>query len=134
MRSRSKAAGRRRLAIAGAGLVLLIAVLIALLRSPGAKPGPPPLPLPGIGQPAKPGDPFAYVSDRESDFVARATAGSANVLYTKSPGGVLATAARVAQYRPLIDRAVAGTNLDPSLARGAGVRRERRAARRDRRR
>ena len=101
--------------MAGASLVLLIAVLIALLRSPGAKPGPPPLPLPGIGQPAKPGDPFAYVSGRESDFVSRAIAGSAHVLYTKSPGGALATAARVARYRPLIDQAVAGTGLDPSL-------------------
>lgn len=101
--------------MAGALLVLLIAVLIALLRASGAKPGPPPLPLPGIGQPAKPGDPFGYVAERESAFVTRATAGSANVLYTKSPGGVLATAARVAQFRPLIDQAVAGTNLDPSL-------------------
>lgn len=113
MRSRRKVAGRRRLAVAGAALVLLIAVVILLTGS--GSPPPPPLPLPGIGQPAKPGDPFAYVPDRQADFVARATAGNAHVLYTKSPGGVLATAARVASFRPLIDAAVTGSGIDPNL-------------------
>ncbi|HEY3727464.1 MAG TPA: transglycosylase SLT domain-containing protein [Solirubrobacteraceae bacterium] len=37
------------------------------------------------------------------------------MLFAKSPGGVVATAARVAAYRPLIDRAVAGTSIDPNL-------------------
>jgi hypothetical protein len=110
-----RAAGLRRLAIAGGLLALAIVVLIAVLSSSGGQSGPPPLPLPGIGQPAKPGDPFAYVSSRESDFVARAIDGSEHVLYVKSPGGALATAARVARFKPLIDRAVAGTGLDPSL-------------------
>ncbi len=86
-----------------------------MIATTGGNSGPPPLPLPGIGQPAKPGDPFAYVPSREADFVARATAGSAHVLYVKSPGGALATAARVAAWRGLIDRAVAGTNIDPSI-------------------
>ncbi len=95
-------------------LVLLIAAAIVLVTSSGGTP-PPPLPLPGLGQPAKPGDPFAYVPSREMDFVARATAGNAHVLYTKSPGGVLATAARVAAFRPQIDAATAGTAIDPNL-------------------
>jgi hypothetical protein len=47
--------------------------------------------------------------------VARAIGGSDHVLYVKSPGGALATAARVAQFRPMIDQAVAGTGLDPSM-------------------
>jgi len=110
-----RAAGLRRLAIAGGALALAIVVLIAVLRSTGGRSAPPPLPLPGIGQPAKPGDPFAYVSGRESDFVTRAIEGSDHVLYVKSPGGALATAARVARSRPLIDRAAAGTGLDPSM-------------------
>ena len=114
MRSRRRTAGRRRLAIAGVVLVALIAAAIVLATS-GGKSAPPPLPLPGIGQPAKPGDPFAYVPSRESDFVARAIAGSDHVLFTKSPGGALATAARVAAFRPLIDQATAGTNIDPSI-------------------
>jgi len=113
MRSRRKVAGRRRLAIAGAFLVLLVAVVVLLTRSGSAPP--PPLPLPGIGQPAKPGDPFAYVPAREADFVRRATAGEANVLFAQSPDGALATAARVAAFRPMIDAAVTGTAIDPNL-------------------
>ena len=113
MRYRRRTAGRRRLAIAGVVLVALIAAAVVLATS-GGKSAPPPLPLPGIGQPAKPGDPFAYVRRSESDFVARAIAGSDHVLFTKSPGGALATAARVAAFRPLIDQATAGTSIDPS--------------------
>lgn len=94
-----------------AALILLAAVLVVVLRPSG----PPPLPLPGLGRPAPPGDPFAYRSGRQSDFVARATAGSAHVLFTKSPGGVLATAARVASLRGLIDAATAGSGIDPNL-------------------
>jgi soluble lytic murein transglycosylase-like protein len=115
MRSRRKAAGRRRQAVAGGATVLLIVGLVAVLAASSGKPAPPPLPLPGIGQPAKPGDPVAYVSSREADFVARAIAGSDHVLYVKSPGGVLATAARVAAFRPLINQATAGTGVDPSM-------------------
>jgi hypothetical protein len=115
VRSRRKAAGRRRLAVAGGALVLLLIAAVVLLTGAGGRSAPPPLPLPGIGQPAKPGDPFAYVSSRQSDLEARAIDGSEHVLYVKSPGGALATAARVAQFRPLIDRAVAGTGFDPSL-------------------
>lgn len=116
MRSRRKAAGRRRLAIAGATLATLVTLVLAVILTMGsARPAPPPLPLPGIGQPAKPGDPFAYVPGRASEFVARAVAGSDHVLFTKSPGGALATAGRVAAFRPLIDQAVAGTSVDPSI-------------------
>ena len=116
MRSRRKAAGRRRLAIAGASLATLVALVVAVIViTASGKPAPPPLPLPGIGQPAKPGDPFAYVPSRASDFMARAVAGSEHVLFTKSPGGALATAARVAAFRPLIDQATAGTKIDPNV-------------------
>ena len=116
MRSRRKAAGRRRLAVAAAALATLIALVIAAILITGSgKSAPPPLPVPGIGQPAKPGDPFAYVTSRAADFVARVTAGSSNALYAKSPGGALATAARVAAWRPLIDQATAGTNVDPNI-------------------
>ncbi len=91
--------------------MLAIAVIVAVSGGGGH----PALPLPGIGRPAKAGDPFAYVSSREADFRARAVAGSAHVLFTKSPGGVLATAARVAAYRPLIDTATAGSGIDPDI-------------------
>jgi hypothetical protein len=58
------------------------------------------------------------VASQESQFVARATVGNAHVLFTKSPGGVIATAARVAAFRPLIDRVTAGTGIDPNLLEG----------------
>jgi hypothetical protein len=86
-----------------------------VILTSGGNSGPPPLPLPGIGRPAKPGDPFAYVASRESEFVARAVDGTDHVLFVKSPGGALATAARVAAFRPLIDRATAGTGIDPNM-------------------
>jgi Transglycosylase SLT domain len=104
-----------------AGIALLacaVAVVVAVIvASSGGGSGPPPLrlPLPGTGHPARAGDPFAFVPGRESDFVARATAGNAHVLFVKSPGGVLATASRVAAFRPLVDRATAGTGIDPNL-------------------
>jgi hypothetical protein len=107
---------RRRLTVAAVALALAVAVAVTVvLVSAGGRSGPPPLPLPGIGQPAKPGDPFAYVSAREADFVARAIAGNEHVLYVKSPGGAVATAARVAALRPAIDAAAAGTAIDPGM-------------------
>ena len=116
VRAPRSAVRRRRLTAAGiAAGTAAIAIAAVILATPGGGSGPPPLPLPGIGKPAKPGDPFAYVASRESDFVARAVAGSAHVLYVKSPAGVLATAGRVASLRALIDRAVAGTGFDPGL-------------------
>jgi len=110
MRSqRRRVSARARLAVAGSVIVLSIAVIAWLLSSSG------PLPLPGLGQPAPPGDPFGYRPDREADFVARATAGEQYVVFLKSPGGVLATAARVAAYRPLVNAATTGTGVSPDL-------------------
>ena len=102
---------RRRLALAVAGVVIAIVVIVAVTSGGGR----PRLPLPGVGRPPKSGDPFAYVSSRQADFEARAVAGSAHVLFTKSPGGVLATAARVAALRPLINAATAGSGVDPNM-------------------
>lgn len=100
--------------VAVAAAALATGILVATL-SPS---GPPPIPLPGIGRPAPPGDPFVYVPSRQQDFVARAVAGSDHVLFTKSPGGVFATARRVAAYRGLIDAATAGTGIDPDTLEG----------------
>jgi len=104
---------RSRLALAVAGAVLAIAVLVALL-SGGAAP-PPPLPLPGAGRPARGGNPFEYSPSREAEFGARAAAGSAHVLFAKSPGGAIATAARVASYRGAVSAATRGTGIDPDM-------------------
>jgi hypothetical protein len=100
--------------LAVAALILVAAMIVSGIDT-GGLPSPP---RASIVDGAGPGDPFAYRSTREADFVARATAGNAHVLFLKSPGGALATAARVAAYRPAIDRAVAGTGIDPNLLEG----------------
>jgi Transglycosylase SLT domain len=102
------------LALLAAGGVVLIAVLVAVLAG-GGKPR---LPLPGIGRPARSGDPFAYVPAHQAGFVARATTGTSQVVFIKSPGGVMATATRVAHFRKLIDAAAAGSGVDPNILEG----------------
>ncbi len=108
------AGGRMRIGLAIGAALLAIAAIVAATRGSS----PPRLPLPGIGQPARAGDPFAYSSSRETSFIERAVAGSGHVLFTKSPGGIMATAARVARWRGLIDQAMAGTGIDPDVVEG----------------
>ncbi len=110
-RSQRESVHRRRL---GLGLVVGVVALAALISELGGGSLPTP-PRPGRAPAAAPGDPFAYVPAREADFVARAIAGEAHPLFVKSPGGVIATSARVAAFRPLIARATAGTGIDPDL-------------------
>ena len=96
-------------------IVVALALAIAGLVIGLSGGGTPRLPLPGIGRPPRGGDPFAYVPGRAGDFTSRAAAGSAHVLFTKSPGGVLATAARVQSFEGTIHRAAAGSGFDPRL-------------------
>jgi hypothetical protein len=103
---------RRRARLAGAVLVLIVLVAV-IISTQSSSIAPPPHAGSALGAAA--GDPFAYRSSREADFVARATAGEAHPLFTQSPGGVLATAQRVAAYRPMINRVTAGTGIDPNL-------------------
>jgi hypothetical protein len=96
--------------------ILLVAVLVAVLSGGGG--APPPIPLPGIGRPPPAGDPFAYLPERAAAFEARAVPGTDNVVYAKSPGGVLATAARVAAWRRPVERAAAAGRVDPNVLEG----------------
>ncbi len=103
---------RRRLVALGLlGLIVLIAVRSIAGGGVQAPPAPG-LAGPGAGGP---GVAFRYLPSREAAYAARATAGSAQVLYTMSPGGALATAARVAPFRKLIDAAVRGTPIPARL-------------------
>jgi hypothetical protein len=105
---------RRRLVVLVVVVGVAVAALISALAA-GPLPGPP---RAGSAAAASGGDPFGYAPAREADYIARATAGNAHVLFAMSPGGAVATAARVAAYRPLLDRAVAGTGIDPALLEG----------------
>ncbi len=105
---------RARLAVALAGVILAVAIIISELGGSGL----PQPPAPTVADSAGPGDPFAYRSSQLAEFVARAGAGNARPLFVLSPGGVVATARRVAAFRGAIDRAVAGSGIDPSLVEG----------------
>src|SRR3954447_3792840 len=59
-------------------------------------------------------DPFTYDPKRRREFEARAAAGNAHVLFAQSPGGASATAARVARWRPLVERAAKAARVDPA--------------------
>ncbi len=105
---------RRAVSVLAAAVVVLVVVLVlggGRHRIPGAPPG-------GVAVEAHSTDPFSYATSRAVQFTERAAAGNANALFTKSPGGALATAQRVAHWRPLIDAAVKGTHIDPSLLEG----------------
>ena len=60
-------------------------------------------------------DPLAFTAGRAAGFERAAAEGLSQVIYAKSPGGVLAAAARTASFRPLVERATAGTGIDPNL-------------------
>ena len=94
-------------------LVLLASVGLAglvLLRDEGV-PEPEPVEI-------VPGDPWAYEPSREDELRARAAAGHSHVLYEKSPGGVEASAARTARWRPQIERAAEASGVDADLIEG----------------
>jgi transglycosylase-like protein with SLT domain len=91
------------LAVAGVGWVLL-------LRGDDAPPTYSPVNLKD--------DPWAYTSDREAEFESRAAAGQSHVIYVKSPGGIVATAARVARWRPQVEAAAKEAGVDPDLIEG----------------
>jgi hypothetical protein len=98
---------RRRLALALA-VALVAGIAIGLVLSGG---GPPRL-APGRGPGA---DPLAYRPSQEATLSRRAAAGLSHVLYAKSPGGAVATAARVARLRPLVERAARTAGADPDM-------------------
>ncbi len=94
---------------------MLVLLIRALLGGGVASP-----PAPGLAGPGAAGSAlvYSYTGTDGSAYVSRATTGDAQVLYTKSPDGVLATAARVAGYRSLIAAAVRGTDVPADLLEG----------------
>ena len=78
----------------------------------------------------EPADPLAWTPERSDDLTRRAAAGASLVLFERSPGGAVATAARVNRYRPARRAGGEVGRREPRSARSAGVPRERRPARR----
>lgn len=107
---------RRRRLVLGLVVAAAVGAGVAVAASGGGGAGGLGLPpLPTAGGATSPGrtDRLGYLPARQADFIARAAAGEAHVLYAKSPGGVVATAVRVARWRGLIQRVTAGTDVDP---------------------
>jgi soluble lytic murein transglycosylase-like protein len=105
----SRVHARRR----GAALIVLAALAAGaflLLRGGDEPPSYSPVDLKN--------DPWAYDTDRQGEFESRAAAGHSHVVYVKSPGGIGATAARVARYRGDVERAAAESGVDPDLIEG----------------
>jgi hypothetical protein len=113
----TRARGRRRLyfAIAGVACVAVVAIVVALSLGGSELAGAPAARnAPETGSEGL----FHYDPAHAAQFTARATAGNGQVLFSKSPGGAIATARRVAALRPLIDRAVAGTSIPAPVLEG----------------
>ena len=97
------------LAVAGA-LIAVAVALILLSRESGL---PPPDPVAAIPEDAP--DPFAYDDSRRAEFERRAAAGHAHTLYSKSPGGVVASARRTAAFRAQVERVAPSAGVDPDM-------------------
>jgi hypothetical protein len=104
---------RRRRTVLVLAIVALAAVVVVVLGRSSDPSGPRKL-APGRGATDTTRDPLGYDSGAQAAFVARAAAGLAPVLYAKSPGGAVATAARVARYRPLIEDVARRAHQDPN--------------------
>ena len=105
-----------RLRVALVVVVFVACGVIALLLRPVTeKEDVPTIPTPpGAERGEAVDDPFAWTQSRSDDLVRRASAGTAHLLYTRSPGGVAATAERVLRYRGPIERAAKAAGVDPN--------------------
>jgi hypothetical protein len=105
--------------LVGAGMaVAIVALVVALLVQSGGKHKPMPVVLPGPAFRSPTDDPFAYSPDREAALVGAAAIGESPVIFEKSPGGVRATAKRVARFRPLVDAAARAGGVNPNVLEG----------------
>ena len=106
-----------RLRVALVVVVLAACVVIALVLRPIAKDDEnvPVIPTPpGAKSGQAVADPFAWTEQRSADLSARAAAGTAHLLYTRSPDGAAVTAGRVARFRKPIERAAKAAGVDPN--------------------
>src|SRR4051812_9236192 len=103
---------RQRLALLVLVVVVVAGAILVLLGRSTQPSGPRRL-VPRRGTTDTTRDPLAYDADPRADFEARAAAGLSHVLYAKSPGGAVATAARVQKLRPTIEDVARRAHQDP---------------------
>ena len=104
---------RRRLAVIGV-VAVAVAGLVAVLLARGGAQVPRTL-TPGAGNTETTVDPIAWAPGRKTELERRAAAGLAHVLYAKSPGGAIVSAARTATWRPLVDRVARRAHVDADM-------------------
>src|SRR5919199_2328260 len=97
------------------GLVAMAAVAVAVVLLTRGGPHAPRTLTPGAGNTETTVDPLAWSPERRAELERRAAAGLGHVIYAKSPGGAIASAARTAGWRPLVDRAARRARLDPDV-------------------
>src|SRR5215210_5290784 len=105
---------RRWISVLGP-LALAVAALVVVLVQRGGGPDVPRTLAPGAGNTETTVDPLAWDPDKRGELERRAAAGLSHVLYAKSPGGVILSAARTARWRPLVERAARDADLDPDV-------------------
>jgi hypothetical protein len=104
---------RRRRSVAATLLAALIAGGVSAVFLALTNGGKPPLLVPRADIATR--DPLAFEVEQEAALERSAAFGFAHVLYTKSPGGVLGAAERTVGFRPLVEHAADGTDIDADL-------------------
>jgi hypothetical protein len=60
-------------------------------------------------------DPLSFDPGQTAAYERAAAFGLSHVLFAKSPGGVVTAASRTASFRPIVEKAVAGSDIDADL-------------------
>jgi hypothetical protein len=103
-----------RLRLGMLALVVGVAAVAAALTLTRGSDAPRTL-APGAGDTETTEDPIAWDPDRRAALERRAAAGLSHVIYVKSPGGIVLSAARTASFRPLVDRVAKRAGIDPDM-------------------
>src|SRR3954469_17973253 len=105
---------RRRLLALGLVAAAAVGLAVVVLATRGGPDAPKTL-TPGAGNTETTVDPIAWSAKRRPELERRAAAGLAHVIYAKSPGGAVVSAARTATWRPQVERAAKRGGIDPDL-------------------
>lgn len=108
-----RAAIRRRRLLAGTGVLVALAITMAAvaLSTDGAHAR---VLLVPRSEPTE-SNPLDYTGGRDEELEQAAAFGLSHALYAKSPGGVLATARRTAEFRPLVEDAVEDSGVSAAI-------------------